>query len=157
MIGFNKTKEKYGWMGNMAAYPIRHDGKLWKTCEALFQAMRFDDPQIIEEIRSYSSPMRAKMIAKKHKAKMVVTPLSEVDLANMKACLRIKFTQHKGLAEMLRITGDRVIYEDVSARINKGSSLFWGAYLRDGELVGENVLGKLLMDLRKSIQDGTFF
>ena len=67
MIGFTKTKLPYGWMGNMSAYPIQLNGVTWKTSEALFQAMRFDDAQVIDEIRECKSPFGAKCIAKRHK------------------------------------------------------------------------------------------
>jgi predicted NAD-dependent protein-ADP-ribosyltransferase YbiA (DUF1768 family) len=53
----------------MAPYPIEHNGQVWPTSEALFQALRFDDPTIREEIRTQKSPMSAKMIAKNTKLK----------------------------------------------------------------------------------------
>jgi 4-aminobutyrate aminotransferase-like enzyme len=34
----------------MAPYPINYENQIWRTSEALFQAMRFDDPEI-KEIR----------------------------------------------------------------------------------------------------------
>jgi len=151
MIGFNKTKEAYGWLGNMSAHPIKYNGKLWKSAEALFQALRFDDEEVIEEIRNNASPMGAKMCAKKNKAKRKNKRLSEEDVDNMRLCLKLKFEQHPELTRKLKISGEWPIYEDVSARVNRGSSLFWGAYKKDGELIGENKLGKLLMELRSQL------
>ena len=43
----------------MSAHPIQYGGKIWKTSEALFQALRFNDEEIIEEIRVKSSPIAA--------------------------------------------------------------------------------------------------
>jgi ribA/ribD-fused uncharacterized protein len=151
LIGFNKTKDSFGWLGNMSAHPIQYNGKLWKTSEALFQALRFEDEEIIEAIRAEKSPMGAKMKAKKNKAKMVVAPLSEKDVENMKLCLRLKFEQHPELARKLKISSAHEFYEDVSARIGRGSALFWGAYKEDEQLIGENMLGKLLMELRNQL------
>ena len=50
-IWFKKVAEPYGWMGNMAPYPIKFDGKVWLTSEALFQSMRYDDVSVKEIIR----------------------------------------------------------------------------------------------------------
>ena len=151
MIGFNKTKEKYGWLGNMAAYPIQYNGVMWKTSEALFQAMRFDDEEIISQIRQEKSPMGAKMYAKKNKDMMIIAPMSDQDVENMSLCLSLKFEQHKELSKMLKATGSEIIYEDISSRKSKGNSLFWGAYLENGVLIGKNTLGRLLMKLRSSL------
>ena len=64
-LWFRKIKEPNGWMGNMAPYPIKFDGKVWLTSESLFQSMRYDDDSVKEMIRVEKSPMGAKMKAKK--------------------------------------------------------------------------------------------
>jgi hypothetical protein len=64
-------------------FPVKCDGKSWRTPEALFQALRFDDDAIREEIRAITSSMGTKFVAKREKAKMVVVPQSEQDVANM--------------------------------------------------------------------------
>lgn len=85
-----KVSEPHGWLGNMSPHPIEVGDHYFLTSEALFQCLRFDDPEIIEEICSQASPMAAKMKAKKHKAKMIVKPMSEEDVDNMRLCLRLK-------------------------------------------------------------------
>jgi len=39
-IWFKKVAEPYGWLGNMAPYPITYKGIVWSTREALFQSLR---------------------------------------------------------------------------------------------------------------------
>jgi len=151
LIGFNKTKDPYGWLGNMSAHPIEYRGKLWKTSEALFQSLRFNDEEIIEAIRAEKSPMGAKMLAKKNRDKTVIKPLSGEDIENMRLCIKLKFEQHPDIAKKLKVSSAHELYEDVSSRINKGSALFWGAYAQDNQLFGENTLGKLLMELRNQL------
>lgn len=148
-IGFTKVALPYGWLGNMSPYPIEYGKATWRTSEALFQAMRFDDEEVREAIRAEKSPMGAKFKMKAHKEKIIVEPHSKLDVLNMAMCLKLKVQQHPELKEWLIETGDAYIYEDVTARGNKGGNLFWGAMLVDGELVGENTLGKLWMSLRK--------
>lgn len=147
MILIRKVADPHGCWGNMAPHPVAYRGKKYRTTEALFQSLRFEDEGIIESIRAQKSPMAAKFVAKKHKTRMVVEPLSDEDLENMRLCLRIKVEQHPELAQALLETGDELIVEDCTKR-RRGSGLFWGAALVDGEWFGENWLGKLWMELR---------
>jgi len=146
-IIIGKVKDENGYWGNMAPFPIEYGGQRWLTTEALFQALRFEDESIRSEIRSQKSPMAAKMIAKKHKVQMVVEPMSDTDLDNMRLCLRLKIEQHPELAGLLAQTGDALIVEDCTKR-QRGSGLFWGAALMNGHWVGQNWLGKLWMERR---------
>ncbi len=151
-IGFTKVSLPYGWLGNMSPYKVYFQGKEWRTTEALFQAMRFEDVKIKEAIRLEKSPMGAKFKAKKHKDKMVINPMGNIDKTNMETCVKLKLKQHPDLKKMLIETRSSLIYEDVSTRKNRGSSLFWGAVLNeDGSLDGENVLGKIWMDERNKL------
>ena len=147
MILIRKVKEEFGWLGNMSPFPIEHEGKTYRTTEALFQALRFNDNEIIESIREQKSPMSAKMKAKKNKDRMMVEPLSSDDLDNMRLVLRLKLLQHPKLQDDLLATGDEEIVADCTKRPS-GSGLFWGAALQEGEWVGENWLGRLWTELR---------
>lgn len=148
-IAFTKVSLPFGWLGNMSPYPIEYDGKVWKTSEALFQALRFNNDEIRELIRSEKSPMGAKMLAKKYKESMDVVPLSEEDVYNMKLCIRLKLYQHPDLRDQLSSTKGINIYEDVTSR-PRGSGLFWGAMKIDNEWKGHNILGKIWMEIRDS-------
>lgn len=148
VIGFTKVALPYGWLGNMSPFPIEYEGVVWRTTEALFQALRFSDPIIKEEIRLQKSPMAAKMIAKKNRELFVVCPMSEEDLSNMRMCINLKLDQHPSLKEELVATGNSLIFEDVTSRGSRGSNLFWGAMMNDGKLIGSNELGKIWMSIR---------
>ena len=149
-IIIGKVSEKGGCWGNMAPYPVEHNGKRWLTTEALFQAMRFEDEEIREQIRNEKSPMGAKMKAKKNRGRMMVVPMTDQDLENMFLCLKLKIDQHPKLKKMLMETGDAFIVEDCTNR-QRGSGLFWGAACIDGEWVGDNWLGELWMELRAEV------
>lgn len=147
-IWFSKVKEEFGWMGNMAPYIIKYEGKEWRTSEALFQSMRFEDESIKEMIRLEKSPMAAKMKAKRFRDRMVVVPMSEKDVENMRMCVRLKFEQHENIKALLLATGIEPIFEDIGKR-NGERHKFWGAKkLSDNEGDGFNMMGKILMDLR---------
>lgn len=151
MITFTKVNLPYGCFGNMSPHPIEWDGRTWRTSEALFQARRFTDTAIQEEIRAAKSPMTAKMIAKSRKAAMVIEPRSKEDLRLMYEILRLKVDQHESVLKELIATEDQDIVEDASNRPND-SGLFWGmARGPDGVWRGKNVLGKLWMKVRAEI------
>jgi predicted NAD-dependent protein-ADP-ribosyltransferase YbiA (DUF1768 family) len=158
-IAFTKVALPYGWLGNMSPYPITYNGEVWRTTEALFQALRFNDPDIQKEIRDEKSPMGAKFKAKSiiqglkesgEIHKISVTPLSSEDLKNMEMCVKLKVSQHPDLLNELLKTGDLPIYEDVTSRGRKGSNLFWGALLENGVWIGQNNLGKIWESIRDS-------
>ena len=148
LISFTKVELPYGWLGNMSPYPIEYLGKTWKTSEALFQALRFNDDDVREIIRSQKSPIAAKMKAKANKDKYAIQPMSDKDVANMRLCLRLKFDQYENLKEKLIKTGKHFIVEDIGKR--RGSRHeFWGSYRSiENQWIGQNTMGHLLMELR---------
>lgn len=151
-INFTKSKLPFGWMGNMSPYPIKFGEDTYRTTEALFQALRFSDPDIKALIMSEKSPMGAKFVAKARVDQMTIKQLSDKDVDNMRLCVRLKVKQYPNLLKELLETGDVLIVEDVTNRGDKGSNLFWGAMFVEDEWVGENVLGKIWMDIRKEYQ-----
>ena len=143
-----------GWLSNMSPYKIVVDDIFWKTAEAYFQSLRFaPDDAVRETIRVQKSPIAAKMVAKQNFSRMVVVPMSEQDVENMRITLRLKFRCNQiPLEDNLLLTGTRTIIEDCSGR-KTDSGAFWGAYeLPNGLLYGQNKLGKLLMELRNEIR-----
>jgi predicted NAD-dependent protein-ADP-ribosyltransferase YbiA (DUF1768 family) len=139
----------------MSPYKVVVDEVFWRTAEAYFQSLRFaPDDAVRETIRMQKSPMAAKMVAKENASRMVVVPMSEQDVENMRITLRLKFRCNQiPLEDNLLRTGDRTIIEDCSGR-RTDSGAFWGASeLPNGLLYGRNMLGKLLMDLRREIKN----
>lgn len=152
-IAFTKVKLPFGWLGNMSSYPITYNNKVWRTNEALFQALRFSDPSLQEMIRLEKSPMGAKLKAKGMSILMTIEPLGLRDTLNMNLCINLKLEQHPELKKLLvEETGNLPIYEDVTARGGKGNNLFWGAMLVDGVWVGQNTLGQIWMEKREIIK-----
>lgn len=152
-ILIRKVNEPSGWLSCMSAYPITHNGVLYRTCEHLFQCMRFPkNPEIQDHIRIQNSPMTAKMVAKSH-AHLAEGVGSEGDLNNMRYCLKLKIEQYPDLKNKLIETKNAIIIEDCSARDNV-SGRFWGMVRVGDEWEGTNWLGKLWMELRESLVKG---
>jgi ribA/ribD-fused uncharacterized protein len=148
-VVFLKTSEPYGGLSNMAGgYPLHVNGLDILTSEALYQALRFPHlPEVQRLIIEQKSPMSAKMKSKPHRQN-TRSDWDEVRMPLMRWCLQVKLAQNwDRFGELLLSTEDRPIVEQ-SHRDD-----FWGAKLQqDGRLVGINVLGRLLMELRNRLR-----
>jgi putative DNA methylase len=149
---FCKTTEKFGGLSNMAGgFPLRVNGVDILTSEALYQACRFPQlPDVQRVIIAQKSPMTAKMKSKPHRSKTRMD-WDAVRTRVMRWCLRVKLAQNwLTFRELLLATGDRPIVEESK------KDDFWGAFAQeDGTLVGRNVLGRLLMELREELKKPT--
>jgi len=145
VVFFRTTTGEFGPLSNMAPdYPVFVLNLRILTVEALYQACRFPDhPEIQRVVIDQMSPMTAKMKSKKY-TDQTRTDWESVRVNVMRWCLRIKLENNfSRFGQVLEKTGERAIVEES----NKDS--FWGAKpIEDGKLMGRNVLGRLLMELR---------
>ena len=148
-IVFLKTKERFGGLSNMAAgFPLRVNGVRIRTSEALYQACRFPHmPDVQRRIIDERSPMTAKMRSKPFRNESR-PDWDAVRVKIMRWCLRVKLAQNwKEFGRLLLATGERPIVEQ------SRKDDFWGAKVAGhGSLVGMNVLGRLLMELREQLK-----
>lgn len=149
-VVFLKTDEPFGGLSNMAGgYPIRVNGVRILTSEALYQVCRFPHlPDVQKMIIGPISPMTAKMRSKPHR-KNSRPDWDQVRVRIMRWCLRMKLANNwNSFSELLLSTGERPIVEE------SRKDDFWGAkVVDDGDtLVGMNVLGRLLMELREQVK-----
>jgi ribA/ribD-fused uncharacterized protein len=149
---FCKTTERFGGLSNMAGgFPLRVNGIDILTSEALYQACRFPHlPQVQRLIIEQRSPMTAKMKGKPYRNESRAD-WDSVRVRIMRWCLRVKLAQNWAtFGDLLRSTNDLPIVE-----LSKKDD-FWGAKPQeDGTLVGVNVLGRLLMELREQLKRAT--
>ena len=145
VVVFQKTRERWGALSNMAAgFPLVVGGEEWLTSEAVYQACRFPDlPDVQRLIMEQASPMAAKMRSKPHRGQTRPDWDSTRTLF-MRWVLRVKLAQNfAAFSAILAQTGELPIVE------RSHRDRFWGTVLdHDGLLKGANVLGRLLMELR---------
>ena len=148
-VVFLKTDAPFGGLSNMAGgYPLRVNGIRILTSEALYQACRFPHrPEVQTLIIEQKSPMTAKMKGKPHQHDSR-PDWDQVRVKLMRWCLRVKLAQNwRAFSELLLETGERPIVEE------SRKDDFWGAKAtEDRTLVGMNVLGRLLMELREAVK-----
>ena len=148
-VVFLKTKEEFGGLSNMAGgFPLVVNDIPIRTSEALYQACRFPHlPDVQKLIIDQRSPMTAKMKGKpyRHDSR---SDWNKVRINVMRWCLRVKLVQNwTTFGRLLLETNSRPIVEQ------SRKDDFWGAKPVDEDtLVGMNVLGRLLMELRESVK-----
>jgi type I restriction enzyme, S subunit len=149
-VVFLKTNEAFGGLSNMAGgFPLEVNGIQIRTSEALYQVCRFPHRAEVQRlIIEQSSPMTAKMKSKPYRHD-TRTDWDQVRVKIMRWCLRVKLAQNWNLfSKLLLETGEKSIIEE-SRRDD-----FWGAKPKDEKtLVGTNVLGRLLMELRETLRE----
>ena len=150
-VVFLKTKELFGGLSNMAAgYPIVINDTIVLTSEALYQSCRFPHiPDLQKLIISKGSPMTAKMVGKPY-LKETRDDWLRVRVRIMKWCITCKIAQNWAkFSTLLLETHDLPIVEQSK------KDMFWGAVPEsENILIGANVLGRLLMELRELVKSG---
>lgn len=142
---FNKVKEKWGELSNMSNdYGVTIGGVKIKNTEALYQACRFPDfPDYQAEILKGHSGMASKMTSKKYRKLYTREDWHDVRVEVMDFCLRLKFYQNSVfIKRILNEVGNRDIVE------KSHKDQLWGTVERNGLLIGDNILGKLWMNIR---------
>ena len=162
VITFTKVRLPFGWLSNMAPFPIQYQNTVYLTNEALFQCLRFEDfpgdpklkQQAQEAIRAQNSPMVVKWVSKRWFKDLGfhVNIGDEQDLERMRLCLKLKINQHSHLVSELLKTEDKLIIEDSSNQKGKTRNI-WGATYENGVWDGQNEMGRLWMELRAQLRN----
>ncbi len=140
-IRFYSINEPYGEFSNFAAYPIELDNHVWPTSEHFFQAQKFTNRAYQKTIRGTPSPMTAARLGRSRKVP-IRTDWNKVRDDVMYRAVRAKFAQHADLQSLLRSTGERKLIEHTQ------NDSYWGD---GGDGSGENMLGQILMRVRKEM------
>lgn len=143
-IYFYKEFGPLGYLSNYSAHEILVDGKVWQTVEHYYQAQKFFDEKLKEQIRLASTPKDASKIGRDRN-----NPLRK-DWEQVKEEIMFngvfaKFLQHKDICDMLLATGDDELIE------NTDIDYYWGCGTNK---TGLNRYGEILMKVRKTIREG---
>ena len=130
-------------LSTCSKYGFHLDDADWPSAEHYYQAMKFEDSAIREEIRLASHPMDTPKISKRYK-KQIRKDWERIKETVMTRGTYIKCRTHQEVARALLETGDKKIVE------NSQFDYYWGCG-RDGR--GENRYGKILMDIRKKLSE----
>jgi len=134
-------KGKYGFLSNFASSSMIIDGKYYSTVENYFQSQKTLDETESERIRLAMSPSAAKRLGRQCNMR---EDWDEIKDEVMMKGLRAKFSRDN-MREDLLATNNDILEEG-----NTWGDYYWGVDFNTG--IGENKLGKFLMQLRDEIR-----
>jgi ribA/ribD-fused uncharacterized protein len=144
MTEIRHFRGRYEFLSNFDPVNIEFEGDTYPSVEHAYQAAKTLDPQKRAKIRAAYSPGLAKKMGRSLKLR---EGWNEMRVEIMRELLADKFS-YSDLAERLLETGDaELVFE------NGFGEAYWGVYEPPvGESFGQNMLGKLLMEIRKGLQ-----
>lgn len=135
-------ENEYYCLSNFSSFAVEENDIIYMTSEHFYHCKKFEDENIKQEIIKSRSAHDAQIIAKKYKD-MRDPDWNNIKIQIMKEVLILKLNQHPYVKKKLLDTGDREIIE------NSWRDDFWGwGENKDGQ----NVLGKLWMEIRGEIR-----
>lgn len=141
-IRFYLAKAAFGFLSNFARSPIVVDATEWGSVEHFYQAHKFIDLALREQVRCSPTPLKAAKLARAHRSQ-VRADWDDAKESVMLTGLRAKFRQHPDLAAALLATG--------TARLIEHTHL--DTYWADGgDGTGRNRLGILLEQIRSELR-----
>lgn len=144
-IEFYSKREEYGEFSNFSPHGVEMDGLWYPTIEHYFQAMKFPGHEQSEKIRCAANPKVAKQLGRTRKVALR-SDWEEIKLDIMRSAVRKKFSTHDELRQKLINTGEEELIEAAPA------DYFWG---RGKSGTGKNWLGRILMEVREELREGT--
>ena len=124
-------------------YPFELDGRTWPSVEHYYQAMKFEDPALCEQIGSAADAAAAAALAHRYRRR-VRGDWAQLRRVMMTRAFYIKCRSYPVVAERLLATGTRPIVE------NSQYDYFWGC---GRDLRGHNYYGRMLMDVREKLRE----
>ena len=141
-----KAEEEWGILGNFGRASVVVNGVEFSNTEKLFQCMKFAHMPVIQEIYAQNN-MGIKMKAKKKEYQVYVREdWPRIFLDVLKFVLVTKYEQSEEFRNELERSKGLYIVEDESSR-NKVADAY-GTVREGAEMVGPNLLGQFLMELR---------
>lgn len=139
-------KGEYAFLSNFHPSPIEWGWRTYATVEHFYQACKTTDQRLHDMIRCQTTPGRAKRAGRGIELRH---DWEEIKNNVMLVAVRKKF-EIVNLRKLLIATGNQQLQEG-----NSHGDKIWGCVREGGRWVGENQLGKILMQVREEIIRGS--
>lgn len=135
---------KYRFLSNFWYVDVLWDGITFPTVEHAYQASKCVNEMDRQHILKLNSPGKAKRAGQSVKCR---SDWEKVKIDIMHEILLVKFN-NLTMRYQLLATGDEYLQEG-----NTWDDTYWGRVKVGGKWVGENMLGKLLMEVREELRE----
>lgn len=149
---YRANDRQFGCFSNLFRRTIVFEDETFPTSEHAYQAGKARKPDVRAWLMAAPSPSLLAMAAHGLYSWDITPRWSKIRYDRMRAVVLAKFTQHADLAEILLGTGDATLIE--SATVDNAVNRRWGQVERGGVWIGENWLGRILMETRTKLQKG---
>lgn len=135
-------KNEYRWLSNFYPCDIEYKDIVYPSIEHFYVAMKTTDPDLRKEISLIETPGKVKRFGRKLDIR---ENWEDIKISIMEHALKTKFNNPKFKKLLLDTEDDKIIEG------NLWHDNFWGSCYCDkcGDK-GKNILGKLIMKIRKS-------
>lgn len=150
-VVFCSTDAEWGIFSNMASSPIVVEGVTFKSCEHLFQMIKFKDEEIVRRMWNGITAHdklchNIKMTAKSYEPEFRRSDWGAMLVDALKFCMVQKYNQCPLFRQELeRSRGCYIVEQQANP---KKPADAWSAKLEADQWVGPNLTGRLLMQLR---------
>ena len=134
-------KDEYRWLSNFVDVEVEWEGRQYKSVEHAYQSAKSLDKEWKRFCRSDVSSGKVKRASRRIEIR---DDWEAIKKSVMKNLLTQKFSDER-FRSLLLATGDTYIIEG-----NTWGDTFWGVDMYSSE--GENILGKMIMEIRSSMQ-----
>jgi ribA/ribD-fused uncharacterized protein len=142
-IRFYRSTGEYGFLSNLFKRPVNFEGRDFSCSEEAYQYGKPRDKAVAEWIVKAPKPHLCAAAAHSLFVFDVREDWNDTKVERMRQVLKAKFDQHRDLAEKLVATGDAALIEE------SNMDAFWGIGKKGN---GKNMLGVLLMEIRKELK-----
>ena len=133
-------KNEYSWLSNFSPVEIELGGVIYSSVEHAYMSAKSPNTEWKIFCRDTENPGKVKKEGRKVN---LICGWDSIKVSIMRSCLLQKFQQEPYKSLLIK-TGDEHIQEG-----NWWNDQFWGVDLKTGR--GENVLGNIIMDIRKEL------
>jgi len=130
-------------LASYSKHAFHLDGEAWPSVEHYYQASKFDDPVIRDEVRNAPHPDTAAKIARRRR-RQVRKGWDDLKEVYMTRATYTKCRTHTDVANALIATGEKTIIE------TSQYDYYWGCG-RDTR--GRNVYGRVLTNVRTKLRE----
>jgi hypothetical protein len=141
-IYFFHLEEPFGCLSNASRHQIYLDGTYWQTVEHYFQASKFEDAKLRNEVHRAETPSQARRLGRKHRRSQR-RDWHKIKVDVMRKALAAKAEQHADVRATLLVTAPARLVQ----RSDAGD--YWGGK--------KNMLGKLWMQARRRLAEAGEF
>ncbi|HAY22248.1 MAG TPA: DUF1768 domain-containing protein [Desulfobacterales bacterium] len=142
-IRFYRATGQYGFLSNLYPAEIVFEGRKFRSSEDAYQYGKPKSPEVAEWLVLAPKPHLCAAAAHALFVFDIRPEWNSIKIERMRAVLLAKFTQHESLRLKLLETGDAQLIEA------SNTDAFWGIGKKGN---GKNMLGVLLMDIRREFK-----